>query len=71
MTICQHIPIRFGSWNNNANAGVAALNLDTDRKNVNNNVGFRLDFESAGRNLPKGRFPAHFIGRLCPSRKGK
>lgn len=71
MMICQHMPIRFGNWNNYENEGVAALNLDNGRKNVNNNVGFRLDFESARRILLTGRVPVHFIGRLCPSRKGK
>jgi hypothetical protein len=35
------LPIRGGSWNNGDNAGLAALNLNYERSNVNNNVGFR------------------------------
>jgi len=71
MTLCQRIPIRFGNWNNAGNAGMAALNLNNTRSNVNTNIGFRLDFESAGRCLLTGRHPVHFIGRLCPARKGE
>jgi hypothetical protein len=35
------LPIRGGNWNNGANAGLAALNLNNRRVNSNNNVGFR------------------------------
>ena len=36
-------PIAGGNWNNGANAGVWALNLNNVRGNSNNNVGFRAD----------------------------
>lgn len=35
------MPLRGGSYNNNDNAGLAALNLNNERNNSNNNVGFR------------------------------
>jgi len=34
-------PIRGGNWNNGANAGLGALNLNNRRSNVNNNIGLR------------------------------
>ena len=37
----ERLPIRGGSWNNGADAGVAALNLNNRRVNVNSNIGFR------------------------------
>jgi len=37
----RRLPIRGGNWNNGANAGLAALNLNNRRSNSNNNVGFR------------------------------
>jgi retron-type reverse transcriptase len=39
-------PIRGGNWNNGANAGLAALNLNNARSNSNSNIGFRpaLDY---------------------------
>lgn len=33
-----------GNWNNAANAGLFALNLNNDRGNANTNIGFRFDF---------------------------
>ncbi|NCU26597.1 hypothetical protein EOM86_07740 [Candidatus Nomurabacteria bacterium] len=33
--------ISGGNWNNTSNAGVWALNLNNNRTNSNNNVGFR------------------------------
>lgn len=33
------------NWNNNANAGCWALNLNNSRTNANHNVGFRSDSE--------------------------
>lgn len=36
-------PISGGNWNNGANAGVWALNLNNTRSNSNNNVGGRSD----------------------------
>jgi hypothetical protein len=35
------LPIRGGNWNNGANAGVFALNLNNPRSNANANIGFR------------------------------
>lgn len=35
------LPIRGGNWNNTSNAGLAALNLNNERTNSNNNRGFR------------------------------
>ena len=37
------MPIRGGNWNNGANAGLFALNLNNPRSNVNTNIGFRPD----------------------------
>ena len=37
----KRVPIRGGNWNNGSNAGLAALNLNNPRSNVNNNIGFR------------------------------
>jgi hypothetical protein len=39
-------PISGGNWNNSSNAGVWALNLNNDRANSNNNIGFRSDSAS-------------------------
>lgn len=36
------LPIRGGEWNNAALDGVAALNLNNPRSNVNPNIGGRL-----------------------------
>lgn len=42
--------ISGGNWNNTSNAGVWALNLNNNRTNSNNNVGFRAaDSDSASR----------------------
>lgn len=46
-------PIASGNWNNGANAGVWALNLNNVRGNSNNNVGFRAD-SATPRTLPLG-----------------
>lgn len=35
------VPIRGGNWNNAANAGVFALNLNNARSNTNTNIGAR------------------------------
>jgi hypothetical protein len=35
--------IAGGNWNNGANTGVWALNLNNNRTNSNNNIGFRSD----------------------------
>jgi hypothetical protein len=44
--------ISGGNWNNTSNAGVWALNLNNNRTNSNNNVGFRsADYDSASRPL--------------------
>jgi hypothetical protein len=34
-------PILFSNWNNSSNAGVWYVNLNNNRNNSNNNVGFR------------------------------
>ena len=47
------MPIRGSSFNNTSNGGGAALNLNNDRANVNNNVSFR----SAS---------PHFCQQSCP-----
>ena len=38
----KRLPIRGGNWNNGANAGVFALNLNNPRTNANGNIGFRV-----------------------------
>ena len=35
------MPIRGGNWNNESNAGLAALNLNYERSYSNPNLGFR------------------------------
>lgn len=42
-------PIAAGNWNNAANAGAWALNLNNVRDNSNNNVGLRADSVSPHR----------------------
>jgi len=37
----KRLPIRGGNWNNGADAGVFALNLNNARSNVNTNIGAR------------------------------
>ncbi|MDR1216006.1 MAG: hypothetical protein LBK25_04920 [Treponema sp.] len=37
----RRVPIRGGSWNNGAIAGLGALNLNNRRVNSSGNVGFR------------------------------
>lgn len=39
-------PISGGNWNNSSNAGVWALNLNNNRTNSNDNIGFRSDSDS-------------------------
>jgi hypothetical protein len=45
-------PIVGGTWNNGANAGVWALNLNNVRGNSNDNVGCRAD--SVSPRIPQG-----------------
>ena len=40
----ERFPIRGGSWNNGANAGVFYTNLDHSRAHVNPGIGFRSAF---------------------------
>jgi len=40
----EFVPIRFGSWYNGANAGVAALSLGTLRSHVSTSIGFRVAY---------------------------
>jgi hypothetical protein len=37
----MRLPIRGGNWNNGSKAGVFQLNLNNERSNSNNNIGFR------------------------------
>ena len=37
----KRLSIRGGNWNNSSNAGLAALNLNNARSNVNSSIGFR------------------------------
>jgi len=46
--------ISGGNWNNTTNAGVWNLNLNNNRGNSNDNVGFRADYDSLPLNLKKG-----------------
>lgn len=46
----RRLPIRGGNWNNGANAGLAALNLNNSRANTNTNIGFRPAFGSSQNN---------------------
>lgn len=43
------VPISSYNWNNNTNAGVWSVNLNNNRTNANNNVGFRSDSLSSCR----------------------
>ena len=47
-------PISGGNWNNGSNAGVWAFNLNNERGNSNNNVGFRSDSVSPRTGQPDG-----------------
>lgn len=47
-------PISGGNWNNSSNAGVWALNLNNNRSNSNNNIGFRSDSVSPRIGQPNG-----------------
>jgi hypothetical protein len=39
-------PISSANWNNSSNAGVWYVNLNNNRTNSNNNIGFRSDSDS-------------------------
>lgn len=39
-------PLSSGNWNNSLSAGVWSLNLNNNRANSNNNIGFRSDSDS-------------------------
>ncbi|BES53378.1 hypothetical protein [Aeromonas phage phiWae15] len=54
----QRLPIRGGNWNNGANAGPAALNLNNSRANTNSNIGFRPAFVSRQKTAPYGARPS-------------
>lgn len=47
-------PISSGNWNNSSNAGVWSLNLNNNRTNSNNNIGFRSDSVSPRTGQPEG-----------------
>lgn len=50
----MRLPYRGGNWNNGANAGLAALNLNNSRANTNTNIGFRPAFGSSQKATPHG-----------------
>lgn len=54
MNARNRFPIRGGNWNNGANAGVAALNLNNERTNANSNIGFRPALDNARSSDLKG-----------------
>lgn len=39
--VLKRLPIRGGNWNNAADSGVFALNLNNPRSNANDNIGSR------------------------------
>lgn len=47
-------PISGGNWDNASNAGMWALNLNNNRANSNNNIGFRSDSVSPRIGQPNG-----------------
>lgn len=56
----MRLPIRGGNWNNGANAGASALNLNNPRSNANGNIGFRAALAPQARSrAPKGTRTAH------------
>ena len=64
--------LRGGNWNNGANAGVFALNLNNLRSNVNTNIGFRPALLQ--RQISDSQdclVSARRKGGPAPSRKGK
>ncbi|MBT2979907.1 RNA-dependent DNA polymerase, partial [Vibrio anguillarum] len=54
MNARNRFPLRGGNWNNGANAGLGALNLNNARSNSNSNIGFRPALESARSTPLKG-----------------
>jgi hypothetical protein len=48
----ERLPIRGGNWNNGANAGSFALNLNNERSNANTNIGFRPALEDSQKSAP-------------------
>lgn len=40
----MRVAYRGGNWNSGSNAGLATLNLNNARSNVNTNIGFRARF---------------------------
>lgn len=56
----MRLPIRGGNWNNGANAGASALNLNNPRSNANGNIGFRAALAPQARSRAlKGTRTAH------------
>lgn len=47
MNARSRFPLRGGNWNNGANAGLTAFNLNNSRSNSNNNIGFRPALDNA------------------------
>jgi retron-type reverse transcriptase len=68
----QRFPIRGGNWNNGANAGPSALNLNNPRSNANNNIGFRPALERCQKHVAYGpRDSAPSKGRAIPGPKSR
>lgn len=54
MNARNRFPLRGGNWNNGANAGLGALNLNNERTYANSNIGFRPALDNARSKHPKG-----------------
>lgn len=66
------LPLVGGNWNNSSNAGLAYLNLNNLRSNVNNNIGFRPALRDCINQYPYGDVAIASTKRSRnPSRKGK
>ena len=52
----MRLPICGGNWNNTSNAGVFNVNLNNERSNTNDNIGFRSALPSYARSSgdPRG-----------------
>jgi hypothetical protein len=62
-------PISGGNWNNAANAGVWALNLNNTRADSNNNYGFRADSGLLRTRQRDGRSEGDAFPRACTAAK--
>ena len=68
----MRLPYRGGNWNNGADAGLAAVNLNNSRANTNTNIGFRPAFGSRQKAAPQGaQSSALSKGCRCPGYRRK